>query len=360
MEPLKEMFNETYFNTLTEVVKSEYALLNKKKFIDDLLCNLKDKELNERMSHTSLTLGFHLPRDFKASIRILDKVVSKMKTGYTSMVFPDFVSKFGMEHMDFSLEALKRYTVFGSSEFAIRVFLKKDFDKTITAMNTWAEDPNLHVRRLSSEGSRPRLPWSFKLDQVISNPHLTKQILVKLKSDPELYVRKSVANHLNDISKDHPEYMIALVKTWDQSNADTAWIIKHASRTLIKQGHPKALKLFDAHSQAKVNLHYFTVSPSKLKLGEKISIHLGFKSTSRSPQKLIIDYIVHYVKKQGGSSPKVFKWTELTLLPGQEIELIKNQKIIDFTTRVHHPGIHKIEIQINGRKLAESDFNLLE
>lgn len=360
LEPLKEMFNESYFNKLTEVVKSEYSSLNKKKFKDDLLFELKEKELNERMSHTSTVLGHHLPQDFKKCIDILDRVASKMNTGYTALVFPDFVAKHGMEYIELSLEALKRYTVYGSSEFAIRFFLKKDFEKTISAMNTWAEDKNPHVRRLSSEGSRPRLPWSFKLDEVIQNPHLTRQILVKLKSDPELYVRKSIANHLNDISKDHPEYMIDLVKTWDQSNAHTSWIIKHAARTLIKQGHPKALQLFDAHKKARVNLMYFSVKPSKIKLGDKIAIHLGFKSGSKSPQKLIIDYLVHYVKKDGGSLPKVFKWTELTLQPDQEIHLTKNQRIIDFTTRVHYPGRHKIEIQINGRQLSESNFILVK
>ncbi len=354
------MFNESYFSKLTDVVKSEYSPLNKKRFKDDLMLDLQNKELNERMSNTAIVLGLHLPKEFKNSLAILDRVIGKMKTGYTSLVFPDFVAKFGMEYIELSLEALKRYTVYGSSEFAIRVFLKKDFDKTISAMNVWAEDQNPHVRRLSSEGSRPRLPWSFKLDTVINNPHLTKNILVKLKSDPELYVRKSVANHLNDISKDHPDYMISLVKAWDQSDAYTAWIIKHASRTLIKQGHPKALKLFDAHSEPKVNLYHFSVSPPRIKLGEKIEITLALVSTSRSPQKLIIDYIIHYVKKDGSSSPKVFKWTEVHLLPAQEIKLIKNQKIIDFTTRIHYPGKHKIEVQINGRPMTESNFILLK
>ena len=313
MEPLKEMFNEAYLHRLTEVVKSEYSILNKKKFKDDLLRDLNNKELNERMSHIATILGNHLPRKFQDSIHILDKVVNKMNTGYTSMVFPDFVAKYGLEQIDLSLEALKRFTVYGSSEFAIRVFLKRDFDKTISAMDNWAEDKNLHVRRLSSEGSRPRLPWSFKLDRIIDNPLLTKNILVKLKSDPELYVRKSVANHLNDISKDNPDYMISLVKSWDKSDLFTAWIIKHASRTLIKKGHPKALKLFNAHNEAKVKLNHFSVNPSRIKLGEKIEIQLGLVSVSRSPQKLIIDYIIYYVKKDGSSSPKVFKWAELNL-----------------------------------------------
>lgn len=352
------MFNECYFVKLTEVVGSEYRLLNKKRFKTDLMSDLEKKELNERMSHTATVLYSHLPEKFTDSIKIIDRVVSKMSRGYTSLVFPDFVAKYGLEHVDLSLDALKRYTVYGSSEFAIRIFLKKDFDKTISVMYSWADDKNMDIRRLASEGSRPRLPWSFKLDQVIQNPTVTRPILEKLKADPEIYVRKSVANHLNDVSKDHPDYMISLINTWDRSNEYTAWIIKHASRTLIKKGHPNALKLFDAHRAAKVKIIFFSVSPVKIKLGEKIEINLGLVSLSKSSQKLIIDYILYYIKKDGDGLPKVFKWTEFNLLSGQEIQLTKKQRIVDFTTRKHYPGRHKIVLQINGKQLMQTEFEL--
>ena len=160
------------------------------------------------------------------------------------MFCPDFVGLYGLDHSEESLEALKYLTVYSSSEFAVREFLIRDRKRTLAAMKRWSTDQNHHVRRLSSEGSRPRLPWSFKLTEFIADPSLTKPILVNLRADESLYVRKSVANHLNDISKDHPEWMLDLVSSWDRADEPTKWIIKRAARTLVKAGHPRVVSVF--------------------------------------------------------------------------------------------------------------------
>jgi len=359
MEPLKEMFNAAYYQKLAQIVSVVYPVLNKNIFYQQLTEDLASKSMNERLRHTSIVLHQHLPAKFETAIRLLDQVIPQMERGYTALVFPDFVGRFGKDHEDISLEALKRYTRYGSSEFAIREFLKKDFEKTLSVMKTWLDDPDPQVRRLVSEGSRPRLPWSFKLDAVILNPGLTRPVLDALRADTELYVKKSVANHLNDISKEHPEYMVDLVKQWDLKNKHTAWIVKHASRSLIKQGNKSALKLFHVHDRFELFIHGFKLKPKSLNLGQTLHFEFYLKSDSKKAQKLIVDYVIDYRKKGGGLSPKVFKLKELTLSPGEEIFISKNQKFVDFTTRKHNPGQHKLYIQVNGKRIHSAQFRLV-
>ncbi|MBK9930108.1 MAG: DNA alkylation repair protein [Saprospiraceae bacterium] len=358
MDPLKEMFNDTYFKKLVKNVSEVYLRVDKKKMYQDLIVGLPARSLNQRMRHTSMVLKKYLPDDYKSALQILDDLIPKMDKGYTTLVFPDYVSLYGLDHLTLSMQALKNYTQYGSSEFAVRSFLKKDFEQTLHIMKAWSLDRDYHVRRLSSEGSRPRLPWSFKLDEIIKDPSLTTPILNNLKSDKELYVRKSVANHLNDISKENPEYMLSLVESWDQSHEHTAWIIKHASRTLVKKGNSAALSMFGVKSEACINVEDFQITPSRIKLGGTIQFKCKIRSISNNPQKILIDYIVHYVKKGGSHAPKVFKLKEFTLNKGEVVEILKNQKIVDFSTRVHYKGIHKIDVQVNGKIYSGGEFVL--
>ena len=359
MEPLKEMFNHAFY----ERFAGEFAKASKnfdlKKFLEDVTAGIEDLSLNQRMRRTSETLRQHLPFDYRKAIKVMEKVIPSTQRGYTNLVFPDFVGLYGHHDVDVSLEALKFFTSYGSSEFAIREFLKRDFSKTINVMKTWAKDKNHHVRRLSSEGSRPRLPWSFKLDEVIKNPSVTRDILEALKADEELYVRKSVANHLNDITKENADYMLDLVNSWDKKHPHTAWIIKHASRSLIKKGHVGSLSVFDFEKNAKVRIDKFKLSKTKIKLGEVLGFEFELVSEKAKDQKLVVDYIIHYRKKSGELSPKVFKLKELDLKPKQKIGLKKSQLIKDFTTRKHFAGKHILEIQVNGKVLGKLDFAIL-
>lgn len=359
MEALKEMFNKNFYETFAAEFGKADKNFNVKKFLEDVTGNMEDLSLNQRMRNTSVVLKNYLPDDFKRSIKIMEKVIPHTKRGYTNLVFPDFVGLYGHAHFDLSLEALKYFTTFGSSEFAIREFLKRDFMRTIKVMYTWAEDKDYQVRRLSSEGSRPRLPWSFKLDDVIKNPSLTKPILETLKQDEELYVRKSVANHLNDISKENPDYMLALMNSWDKKNPHTAWIIKHASRSLIKKGHAGSLSVFDFEKNAKVRIENFKLNKTKIKLGESFLFEFDIVSEKPKDQKLVIDYVIHYRKKSGELSPKVFKLKEVVLIAKQKITVSKKQVFKDFTTRKHFMGKHEIEIQVNGKILDRQTFHLV-
>jgi 3-methyladenine DNA glycosylase AlkC len=348
MEPLKEMFNRAYYAGLATTLKHVYQSFPSDKFLKQVVAPIDSLSLNERMRHTSAVLREHLPADYKTTIGILKETIPLLKPGYTNLVFPDFVSQFGLHDTTTSLEALHYFTRFGSSEFAIRVFLKNDWNRTINMMYRWSEDADEHVRRLSSEGSRPRLPWSFKLDTVIQDPAVTQPILDNLKQDDSLYVRKSVANHINDISKDSPDYVLRLVKSWDQKHPHTAWIVKRGCRSLFKQGDQQSLTAFAFTKDVRVAIRKFRLEPDEIRIGDAMSFQFELVSQGSKMQKLMIDYRIHYVKKTGQALPKVFKLKELELAPGASVLISKKQRFQDFTTRKHFPGIHTLELLVNG------------
>jgi 3-methyladenine DNA glycosylase AlkC len=319
---------------------------------------LSDLELNQRLRKTSALLRKYLPADYKKALKVLYKVAPELNTGYTSLVLPDFVGMYGKAEPDVSLEALKYFTKFGSSEFAVREFLKTDLVKTLKVMNEWAKDDDYHVRRLASEGSRPRLPWSFKLDSIIREPQLTRSILERLKADEVLYVRKSVANHLNDLSRENADYMLGLIKGWDTTNQHTAWIVKHACRTLIKKGHEGSLAFFKYEKNVKIDVSELKLKKSVISLGDALDFEFTVVSRKSTVQKLVVDYAIHYAKATGAISRKVFKIKQVDLQPGEQVTIMKKQTFNDFTTRKHYAGKHLIEILINGKKVTEAGFRL--
>lgn len=357
-DQLKEMFNRAYFERLAQAVEVAMPKVKRAALVKELLAGNEGRELNARMRHASNTLRQHLPTDFRSAVGILKDVAPRMPKGYTALLYPDLVGQFGHDDPAFSLDALKYFTSFGSSEFAVREFFRRDVKGTLKVMRTWAEDEDEHVRRLASEGSRPRLPWSFRLDAVLKDPKLTTPILERLRADDSLYVRKSVANHLNDFSKDHAGYMVDVLRSWDLKHPHTAWIAKHASRTLIKAGDPAALALFAFDTKVKVRVDGLTVSPKRLKLGDTLKISFTVVSEAARSQQLVIDYAIHYRKASGGTSKKVFKLKEVELPAKGSVELGKRQRIVDFSTRKHYPGEHVVEILVNGKERASATFSL--
>lgn len=355
---LKEMFDEARFRRIAEDAASVYPRFDRAKFLAIALRDLMGLSLLQRLRRVTESLGATLPGDYPKALAVLRKLAPRSETGFVSLFLPDFVGLYGLDHFDASLDALKFFTPFGSSEFGVRPFLRKDLRKTLKVMETWARDPDEHVRRLSSEGCRPRLPWSFRLDALVADPSPAAKILVTLKADPSLYVRKSVANHLNDITKDHPDWVLGRIAGWNLENPHTAWIAKRALRTLIKAGNRDALAAIGAGRRAEVRILRFSVAPKRLNLGERLRLDLDLVSASGSPQKLVVDYAIHYAKKSGIPSAKVFKWKEFDLLPGEKASLSKAQIVKDFSTRKHHPGKHSVDVLVNGEKLAGSSFVL--
>ena len=359
MEPLKEMFGPNFYKNLANTFASVHKPFQVEHFVKEVTANLENLSLNQRMRNTSIVLHKHLPEDFGKTIEIMKEVVPQLNGGYTTLVFPDFVSLYGLPHFRESLEALKYFTQFGSSEFAIRSFLKHDLDKTLKVMKQWSTDENYHVRRLSSEGSRPRLPWSFKLDDIIKKPELTFPILENLKCDDQLYVRKSVANHLNDLSKDSPDYVLKLVKTWDKTHQHTAWIVKRGIRSLLKQGDKKSMAVFNLTKDVKASVKRFRLTNSVIRLNDSLQFQFDLVSEKSTNQTLMIDYRIHYFKKSGLQLPKVFKLKEVTLKPGEVLSIVKKQRFQDFTTRKLFSGIHVLEIVVNGEVIKRKQFEFL-
>lgn len=355
---LKEIFDAACFRRIAKEVVALHPRFDSKQFLALALEDLDTLSLMQRMRRMSHSLHSTLPQNYSRAIAILRKLAPRIHSGFVTLALSDFVGVYGHDDFEMSMQALAFFTTFGSAEFAIREFLRRDPQRTLAVMQIWSRDVDEHLRRLASEGSRPRLPWSFRLDALLTDPALAAPILENLKTDTSLYVRKSVANHLNDITKDHPDWVLDRIESWSLENRQTAWIAKHALRTLIKKGDRRALGVIGAGAKAKVLVKEFSVRPRTIALGEKLALSLTLESTASKGQRLVVDYIVHYVKKSGDASAKVFKWKEFTLDARESVQLIRSQTVHDFTTRVHYAGRHEVEILINGEKLARDFFDL--
>ncbi|WP_438482857.1 DNA alkylation repair protein [Oleiharenicola lentus] len=355
---LKEMFNAARFRAMAKLLADEYPQFDQKKFLALALDGLAELTLIQRMRRMTEAMRATLPADYPAAITILDKVGPRIGHGFVSITLCDFVSVYGHDHFELSMAALGRYTQLGSAEFAIREFIKRDHPKTLAVMTKWSRHENEHLRRLASEGTRPRLPWSFRLAALQADPLIAWPILDALKTDESLYVRKSVANHLNDISHQHPEWLFKRLATWDASHPHTAWIIKRALRTLIKRGDPRALAMIGATAGAKVAVEQFKLTPARVKIGGEINFSFELTSKAKVAQRLVIDYVVHYMKKAGETSPKVFKLKEITLATGESLPLSKRHRLQELSTRKHHPGTHRLEVMVNGVVQVAGEFIL--
>jgi 3-methyladenine DNA glycosylase AlkC len=356
---LKDGLGAARFKLLATDLARLYPAFDTNRFLTLALAGLDDLSLLQRVRRMSESLHATLPDDYPAALAILRKLAPHTGGGFVSIVPPDFIAVYGLEHFDLSMEALKFFTPFGSSEFGVRPFIRHDPARALAIMAGWAGDADEAVRRLASEGSRPRLPWSFRLEALVADPAPAAVILNQLRNDDSLYVRKSVANHLNDIGKDHPDWLLELVTAWPREQPHTKWIVKHALRSLIKQGDPRALALIGAGARPEVTLAALDVQPARIQLGDSVTLSFRLLSTVDRPQRLVVDYIVHYVKKSGAVSAKVFKLKELTLPGRAEVTLSRKQSIRDFTTRVHHAGRHDVEVVVNGIPLGHHYFDLL-
>ncbi|KGB53260.1 DNA-3-methylpurine glycosylase [Sphingopyxis sp. LC81] len=313
----------------------------------------------ERVRHIADALHAALPGDYAAALDVVRAMAPRLTHAFQAMAVTEYVARYGLDDFDPSMDALADLTRFGSAEFAIRPFLAADTRRALTVMARWASNEDEHVRRLASEGARPRLPWAARIPALKSDPTLAAPILEILKADPSLYVRKSVANHLNDIAKDRPDWLLDRLATWPQDNARTVWIVRHALRTLIKKGDPAALALIGVGHGAAVSVRDFSIAPSAVHLGDRIAITANLASDSSENQRLVVDYRVHYARAGGKSAAKVFKLKTFELAAGETASLGISQTIRDFSTRRHHPGRHEVELIVNGQTMATAAFEIL-
>ncbi len=355
-EPLKNLYNESFIKTLCCNLEAAYTKFDSEKFRGCIFDEEWDnKELKQRMRHISQTLHKFLPSDYRESIKIL-KCVSPQFHGFEPMIFPDFVELYGLNDYKESILALEHFTLDSSSEFAVRPFIMKYNSKMMAQMEKWAESSNYHVRRLASEGCRPRLPWAMALPEFKKDPQPVFKILEKLKNDESEYVRRSVANNLNDISKDNPQKVIEIAKAWLGENSNTNWIVKHACRSLLKQGVPEIMGIFGYVKPSHMDIEGFEVQKS-VSVGRYLKFSFNLRTQKSRLGKLRIEYAIHFLKYNGKHTRKVFKISE-SYCSEQKKGIIKEHSFKVITTRKYYAGIHGITIIVNGQDLLCDKFQL--
>jgi len=357
-ERLKDMFfTQDSVNKFSDMIKQHYPAFGKPQFLRLMFDeSFQAKELLGKMKHTTKCLHNTLPESYKEALDILKKAAPHVK-GFEAMALPDYVATYGMHDWDLSLPALGFFTKYYSSELAIRPFLAKDPEKGMAYMSAWAADKDPKVRRLASEGCRPRLPWAMALPKFKKDPSPIFPILEKLKNDPSEDVRRSVANNLNDISKDNPELVLEICKKWHGESEKTDKIVKHACRSLLKAGNERALGIFGYSEPSLIDVKNLKLDKKALNIGNFLTFSFDIVVTKKSRVRL--EYAVYYVKAKGQISKKVFKITENDYAAGT-YSITRKQSFQEQTTRKHYPGIHRISIIVNGKEKVKASFELNE
>lgn len=303
-----------------------------------------------------------LPRDFPTAAAILEGTLPDRGEpgliGWALLPVSQFVAARGLDDFELSLLLLRRLTPYFTGEFGIRAFIHQDQHRALATISRWVHDDNHHVRRLASEGTRPRLPWAMRLPKLIRDPEPIFPILTALIDDPSDYVRRSVANSLNDIAKDHPDLVAKFVAAhMDGASPERFRLLRHASRTLLKQGHKGALANFGFSLPSCIEAGLSLATPT-VRLGGDLLFGLTMRNSDGAQQQVMIDYAVHHRKANGSTSPKVFKWTATTLEPGSVLKIERRHPIRPITTRRYYPGTHRVVVLVNGKPMASADFEL--
>ena len=367
-EPLKNRYGADVPRAIAAMVSAVYPGFKGAAFVRDVRVGFDALELMPRGKRIAQALRRHLPDDYESALAILlDSLdqphgVDPSQTLGSFLYLPHtmFVAEFGLAHFAASMRAQHALTQRFTAEFSIRPFLEQHSDATLHQLKTWASDPSPHVRRLVSEGTRPRLPWAPRLRQFQMDPTPVLALLEMLKDDPELYVRRSVANNLNDIGKDHPEVLTATAKAWlKDATQNRAWIVGHALRSAIKKGDGGALKVLGFGKAAQVAVGGVRITPIKAEIGGTMTIAFELTNPHSRAQNLLVDLAVHYVKANGQAKPKVFKLKTLEIAPGQTAQFAKKLSFAPMSTRMHYPGLHKVEVMLNGHAYPLGGFELL-
>ena len=364
-EPLKTFFNPALVNRLAADVSRVDPSFPVKAFVKDATRGLDALELLDRARHISRALAAHLPADYPSAIDILlrslgrehatDELLGVGMEVFYYMPHVLFVADRGLDHFDLSMRAQYELTKRFSAETSIRPFIARYPERTFRILDRWIRDPNPHVRRLVSEGTRMRLPWAMRVPWLDANPDRVLALLRRLKDDPAALVRRSVANNLNDLGKVHPDLLVRTCQMWlTGASEERRALIEHALRSAVKRGHPGALRLLGYGRKASVAVKKVRFEPRRVTIGGRVIVSFVVKNTATSSQDVLVDLIVHFVKATGRTSRKVFKVTRATLRRGEAMTLRKTISLGVHTTRVPQPGRHAVEVAVNGevRKLG--------
>jgi 3-methyladenine DNA glycosylase AlkC len=357
------LFKEEHIRAFAGAIHDAYPTFDREGFVDRVLADPWDElALKERMRHISTVLHEFLPGDYQAALDILIEAAPHLPgESFIGMVPSDYVAQYGLDDWEVSLPALELFTRRISAEYAVRPFILRDPARMIAQMRAWAEHDSPEVRRLASEGCRPRLPWGMSLPMLKDDPTPILPILDRLKDDESESVRRSVANNLNDIAKDNPEVVIEVLRGWQgDESAEMQWITRHALRTLVKAGHPDALDLLGFPANPAIAVRNVAVDPETVAIGEVLTFSFEVESLADEPVNLVIDYVVHFMKANGSHAPKVWKLATKTIQPGEVLAISKKHSFAPVTTRKYYPGLHLIEPKINGSIYEQVTFTLRE
>ena len=367
MEPFKNEFSYQNANRLAQCLRRVHPDFPVASFRRGLERALKPLELKDRMRLLADRIEAGLPQDPPEMFAILVKTLAADENDSTGLrgfpVWPltEIVARRGLCHFDDAMAALSEMTSRFSAEFAIRPFLRTHPERTLAQLLTWCAHPDEHVRRLVSEGSRPLLPWGGNLPEFLAAPHPTLILLDQLHSDPSDYVRLSVSNHLNDLSKTNPALVIRTLTRWRKrlpGDKHQEKLARHACRTLLKAGHPGALKLHGYGPASSFELATAELAETSVTLGGFLQYRLTIRNKSARKQRLLFDYAIHHRKANGTLAPKVFKGRIRELAAGELWEITGRHPIRAVTTRVYHPGLHAFEPRLNGCAFPQLSFTL--
>lgn len=368
-EPLKSFFCPSLVQRLAADIVRVHPSFPAKRFTKDACAGLDGLELLDRGKQIARALAAHLPQDYPEAIDVLLRSLGPEHTTDELLgigmapffYFPHtvFVAEQGLDHFDLSMRAQYELTKRFSAESSIRPYIAKYPEPTFRLLRKWAKDKNAHVRRLVSEGTRLRLPWASRVAWLDANPERVLELLDSLKDDPTTLVRRSVANNLNDLGKVHPSLLTRTCAAWlKDASAERRALIEHALRSAVKRGEADALRLLGFGKKASVSIERARFEPKRVAIGGRVSMSFVVRSKSRTPQDLLIDVAVHFVKARGNTAPKVFKLTRLTLPPRGESALSLSISLAVHTTRKPQPGVHAVDVVVNGKAQRVGSFQV--
>lgn len=368
-EPLKNHFGPAIPRRIAAMIAAVHPPFAAKAFLKEALQGYPDLDLLPRGRHLAQVLRRHLPDEYPRAIDILlaslgPKLERSENLGMAPFMYLPhvlFVAEYGLDHFEPSMRAQYELTQRFTAEFSIRPFLAHHPAPTLARLKLWAGDASPHVRRLVSEGTRPRLPWAPRLRAFQKDPRPVLELLELLKDDPELYVRRSVANNLNDIGKDHPDLLVKTARRWmKNAGEERRWLIRHGLRSALKRGETAALELLGFGGTACAAIQKVAITPKRARGGDTLTIAFDLTNTGARRQALLVDFRIHFVKASGKTSPKVFKLKTVELAPRETVRLGKGVSLKEMTTRKHYPGTHRVEIMLNGLAHPLGSFELLK
>lgn len=370
-EALKTFFSPAIVERMAGDIARIMPSFRTKAFIKQACTGLDDMELLERGKHIAVALGDFLPDEYPDAIEVLlrslgpphatDELVGAGMEPFFYLPHVLFVAEWGLDHFDLSMRAQYELTKRFSAESSIRAYIAKDPERVFAYLKEWTKDKDPHVRRLVSEGTRLRLPWAARVPWLDQHPDRVVALLDLLKDDPATLVRRSVANNLNDLGKVHPDVLFRACGAWlEGATPERRALVEHALRSSVKRGEKGALALIGYGKKPNVSVENVKTAPLKPKIGGKLTLSFSLRNKGKNAQDLLVDVAVHYVKSTGKTSPKVFKLKRVTLQPGETAAFEHKVSLADMSTRTHYPGIHPLEVIVNGAALPLGQFVLAE